>query len=77
MSEKKLWTYEEIIKQVKKSQLFSVDTKMGYGGITDSDERWYRLFKIVGDKFEEVDVKAMTKMIAEYLAKHVSLEKLF
>lgn len=76
MSEKKLWTFEELMKEVKGTQIFSMDTKMGYAGIHDLDDRWVRLFKLKGDKFEEVDVKTMVKMIAEYLSKHITLEKL-
>ena len=76
MSEKKLLTYSEILSQIKGTELFSFHQKMGYALVTDSDDRVKRLFKMKGDKFEEVDVKAVVKMIAEYLSKHISLEKL-
>jgi len=76
MSEQKLLTYSEILKQIKGTELFSFDQKMGYAMVTDSDERIKRLFQMKEDKFEEVDVKTMVKLIAEYLAKHVTLEKL-
>jgi len=76
MSEAKLLTLAEIQKQLKGTQFFSLNTQFGYAMITDSDERITRLFKIKDDKFEEVDVKAMAKMIAEYLSEHVTLEKL-
>ena len=53
-----------------------METALGYAAITDSDGRWVRVFKVKGDKFEDIDVKAMVKMIAGYLSKHISLEKL-
>lgn len=73
--EKKVWTMEEILQDCKKTELFSVDPKTEYAGITDSDERWRRLFKKRADgMYEEVDVKAMVKKISEYLAEHITLK---
>lgn len=76
MEEKELLTLAEVKEQVKGTEIFSFSTKLGYAMITDSDDRCRKLFKLKGDLFEEVDVKAMVKMIAEYLARHIRLEKL-
>ena len=75
--EKETFTQEEILKDVTKVEVFSEQPKMGYAGIWDSDDRWRRLFKKIGpNQYEEVDVKSMVRMISEYLAKHMTLEKL-
>ena len=74
--EGELWTLDEISKEVAKSHVFSVNPKMNYCGIVDSDDRWYRLWKKKEDKWEEIDVKAMAQIIAEYLSKYVSVKRL-
>lgn len=56
--QKKIWTLEEIVKEVKGPDLFSANPKMGYAGITDSDDRWKRLWKIIGpNQYEEIDLE--------------------
>jgi hypothetical protein len=75
--EPKLLTFEEIQAQLKGTQSFHVNPKFGYAVVSmDTDDRTHRLFVVRGDKFEEIDVKQMVRIIAKYLAKHVTIEKL-
>jgi len=68
---------EEIAALANKSQLFSYDPQSECCGLHDLDDRWVRLFKKMPDgKFIEIGIKEIVQEIADYLSRHVSIEKL-
>ena len=55
--------------------MFTSD-KTEYVSVVDIDQRWKRLWRKEVGGYAEIDVKAITKEIAEYLAKNMTLEQL-
>lgn len=73
----RLWNLEEIKDLAASTEIvaimFTAD-KTEYACLVDIDQRWKRLWRKEVGGYSELDVKAITKEIAEYLAKTMSLE---
>lgn len=76
----RLWTLAEIVDLPASTEvtvLFSsADRKTDYVSLVDIDQRWKRLWRKTVGGYEELDIKGITKEIAEYLAKNMTLEQL-
>jgi len=74
----RLWNLEEIKNEIASTEMvvimFTPD-KTEYACVLDIDHRWKRLWRKEVGGYSELDVKAITKEIAEYLAKTMSLEQ--
>jgi UDP-N-acetylglucosamine pyrophosphorylase len=77
-TETRLWTLDEINDEAATTEVtvsFTIQ-KTQYVALNDIDARWKKLWKKTSNGYEEIDIKAMTKTIAAYLAKTMKLEQL-
>ncbi len=74
----RVWTLEEIKDEAATTEVIAIFTiqKTKYVALNDIDARWKRLWKKSTLGYEELDIKAMVKLIAEYLSKTMKLEQL-